>query len=455
MASFWRPTWYRSPDRRHPRFALVLAALLALAVFLIGETAYRNTWSMLDGLNTRSTARGNIQLLWRRLTDAETGQRGYLLTDRSEYLQPYLDAQADVRSSLLWLNRYYGQDPALQAPMQRLEAAAQGKLTEMADTLRFHDEGDDQRWRALVLSDRGRQQMDAVRALSQQLLFDESARVAAARSAMSGSLTLTRVTLAAMAGLSLLLMMMYLRQSRAFEKRRAEQALATQRERDELEAQVQERTGQLTALTRHLQTAREDERRHLARDLHDELGAVLTAAKLDVARLKSRLAAPTPEVLERVAHLSDTLNNGISLKRRIIEDLRPSTLSNLGLVTALEVLTREWGEHNELIVQTHLAKVQLQPSAQLTVYRLVQEALTNISKYAAASKVGVSLDAADGKVFVSVRDNGTGFDSAAPRSPGHGLLGMRYRLEAEGGELSVVSAPGAGTLIEAVLPESA
>jgi signal transduction histidine kinase len=455
MTRSWRPPWQRLPDLRHPHFAFVLAALLALTVFLIGETAYRNTRSMLEGLNAQGAARSNIQLLWRRLTDAEAGQRGYLLTDRKEYLQPYLDAQHDVRSSLQWLNRFYTVDPALQASMQQLDAAAQGKLSEMAATLRLHDEGEDQRWRALVLSDQGRRQMDAVRALSEQLLFDESMRVVAARGALNGSLLLTRATVGAMACLSLLLMLMYLRQSAAIDRRRAEQVLATQRERDELEGQVRERTDQLTELARHLQTAREDERYRLARDLHDELGAVLTAAKLDVARLKSRLTTPTPELLERVTHLSDTLNNGISLKRRIIEDLRPSTLSNLGLITALEVLARDWGDHNDLAVQLHLEKVRLQPSAQLTVYRLVQEALTNISKYAAARKVSVTLESADGKVFVAVRDDGVGFDSAASRGAGHGLLGMRYRLEAEGGVLRIGSTPGAGTLIEATLRESA
>ena len=455
MTRTWRPPWPRLPDLRRPRFAFLLAALLALAVLLIGETTYRNTRAMLEGMNAQATARSHIQLLWRGLTDAETGQRGYLLTDRKQYLQPYLDAQQDVRSSLNWLNRYYSEDRALQASMQRLEAAAQGKLTEMETSLRLHDEGEEQRWRALVLSGEGLQQMDAVRALSEQLLIDETKRVAAARGEITSSLTLTRATVAAMACLSLLLMALYLRQSAAIDRRRAEQVRATQREREALEGQVRERTRQLTELARHLQTAREDERYRLARDLHDELGAVLTAAKLDLARLKSRLTTPEPQLLERVAHLSDTLNNGIALKRRIIEDLRPSTLSNLGLVVALEVLAREWGAHNELQLQTFLQKVALQPPAELTVYRLIQEALTNIRKHAAASTVSVTLKSAGGKVCVSVRDDGVGFDSAAPHRVGHGLLGMRYRLEAEGGALRIVSTPGGGTLIEAILPESA
>ena len=106
-----------------------------------------------------------------------------------------------------------------------------------------------------------------------------------------------------------------------------------------LEQEVAARTAQLTELAQHLQTVREDERSRLARELHDELGALLTAAKLDVARLKSRLgASAAPRLAERLAHLNDALNGGIALKRSIIEDLRPSSLSNLGLVAALEIL---------------------------------------------------------------------------------------------------------------------
>ncbi|MEY2689394.1 MAG: hypothetical protein RL375_3593, partial [Pseudomonadota bacterium] len=103
-----------------------------------------------------------------------------------------------------------------------------------------------------------------------------------------------------------------------------------------LETLVALRTRQLTELTHHLQTAREDERARLARDLHDELGALLTSAKFDAARLRARLGAGAPEALERLAHLTQTLDSVIALKRRITEDLRPSSLDHLGLVVTLD-----------------------------------------------------------------------------------------------------------------------
>jgi signal transduction histidine kinase len=198
---------------------------------------------------------------------------------------------------------------------------------------------------------------------------------------------------------------------------------------------------------------REDERGYLARELHDELGALLTAAKLDVARLKSKIDHQAPDIAERLRHLNETLNSGIALKRRIIEDLRPSSLSNLGLTAALEILTREHAEGAGIEVETNLEAVQLPEATQLTVYRLVQEALTNISKYAKAKKVLVTVHSYPTHVAVQVRDDGAGFDPAAVRPASHGLAGMRHRVEAAGGRLTITSRPGNGTLVSAVLPQ--
>ena len=185
---------------------------------------------------------------------------------------------------------------------------------------------------------------------------------------------------------------MYLRQAHALQQAHQREQEIQRDERNRLEALVRERTATLSELANHLQQVREDERGHLARELHDELGSLLTAAKLDVARLKSKIDLSAPDVGERLSHLVETLNSGIALKRRIIEDLRPSSLSNLGLTTALEILAREFGERSGIeVTETNLEQVELPESTQLTVYRMVQESLTNIGKYAKASHVLVSV----------------------------------------------------------------
>jgi signal transduction histidine kinase len=447
-----RPLKYLLRLRGSP-FAFPLAALAALAMFFISESSYQQATATFEGLGSQGRARTTIQVLWRDLLDAETGQRGYLLTGRKEYLAPYVAATGDVTQSLDWLNRYYADDPTSAASMKRLTMAARNKLSELSETMKFYDEGRSDAWQELLLSNIGKEQMDTVRVLSEQMLDAENSKIAAARASLTQTLMLNRIGVTAMTALSLLALFMYLRQTSALVNQRDEQRRVLQAERDQFEQQVLLRTEQLTDLARHLQSVREDERNHLARELHDELGALLTAAKLDVARLKSRLGGLTPEVAERLQHLSDGLNSGIALKRRIIEDLRPSSLSNLGLVAALEILVREWSQRTEVKVDSHFEPVGLRPTGELTVYRLVQEALTNAAKYAKASEVRVRLHAEEGKVYVSVRDNGVGFDLDAPRSSAHGLLGMRYRLETEGGKLTLRSAPGEGTSIEAQLPE--
>ena len=173
-----------------------------------------------------------------------------------------------------------------------------------------------------------------------------------------------------------------------------------------------------------------------------------------MARIKSRLGVISPEAAERMQHLIETLNSGIALKRRIVEDLRPSSLSHLGLVASLEILAREFEDRSGLSIITDLETVEIGGSAQLTVYRLVQESLTNMGKYAEAKQAEISLHDFDGYITVEVRDDGAGFDTTQIKGSSHGLAGMRHRVEAAGGRLTVVSSPGQGTRISAVLPKT-
>jgi signal transduction histidine kinase len=436
------------------RFAFPLAALAALAMFLISESSYQQATATFARLGEQGITRINIQTLLRSLIDIETGQRGYLLTNRDDYLQPYNDAQDRVTQSLDWLDRHYVGDATAVELMKQLRLAARSRQSVSAQTIRLNQSGERAQALDLVLGNQGQEQMNIVRQVCEQLLQLENARVIVGRKRMDQTLRLNRIGVSAMTALSLLALYMYLRQTTLLVRQREQQRNIVQGERDLLATKAMRRTEQLTGLARHLERTREDERNHLARELHDELGAVLTAAKLDVARLKSRLGEVTPDVQERVKHLNEGLNTGIALKRRIIEDLRPSSLMNLGLVEALEILVSEWTARSGIEVDSDFEQVVLRPSAQLTVYRMVQEGLNNIARYANATQVMVRLSCDEGRVRVWVRDNGVGFDVKAPRLKAHGLVGMEYRIETEGGVFKVTSKPGEGTLIEADLPES-
>ncbi len=438
--------------RRTAALSFPLALLTALALLLVSELAYNRSMAALQDTTRAFQVRLDISRLLRLMVDAESGQRGYLLTGKANYLEPYAAATGQIGSVLGRLTSYYRTQPGQLEDFETLARAMEKKISELDLSLKMRREGRDEAWRALLETDIGREAQETIRAAAERLGRVESERLQAHQAQVTRTLLISRLGVGSMTVLSLLAFYLCLRLARERVAERERKRLALQAERDALDGQVQRRTAQLTELMQHLQTMQETERSHLARELHDELGALLTSAKLDVARLKSRLPDRAPEVIERLDHLSEVLNNGIALKRRIIEDLRPSALGHLGLVASLEILTREFGQRSGLAMHTELQAVPLGESADLTVYRFVQEALTNIARHAQAKRVDVLLRSVDGGIDVSVRDDGAGFDPQAVRSNAHGLVGMRYRVQAEGGRMQVQSQPGQGSRVSAWLP---
>lgn len=437
--------------KRNP-FVIPLAFAVALVMVFISEGSYWRSVDTLDELGTMATARMNIFNLERGILDAETGQRGYLLTGSQDYLVPYEAGMRSVGEAFQVLEQHYGKRPESASVLAQIRSLTDTKLSELKATIQLYDRGRSEGSSALVASGIGREAMDEIRALLAKLLKDETKNVVEGRQDVYRTLLISRIGITLLSAISLLALVMYLRESFALERQQQHQKSLIQLQRDQLEDEVVERTAQLVELTHHLQTAREDERGRLARDLHDELGALLTSAKLDAARIKSRLGSSTPEASERLLHLVKTLNSGIELKRRIVEDLRPSSLTQLGLTVTLDILAREFEERSGIKVERTFEPVKLKASAELVIYRLLQEAITNITKYAKAQHVWMRVNERGGWVEVSVRDDGVGFDTTVPPASAYGLLGMRYRVKAEGGSMLIVSSPGHGVLIEARLP---
>ncbi len=440
-----------------PRVAisLILAFLAAAVLIGINETGYRQSTRALDRIEEHTRNRNALNRLLQQMLDAETGSRGYLLTGDPRYLEPYNAALTEISKNLDQLRGAYPAAAPEAATLAQLTLDVQRKLTEMDLSVRMRKDGNEDAWKFVLLTDYGKERMDAIRGQAGKLVEGATQRIDEEQKQVRWSLEFPRLGIALVAFAALLAFYLYLRQSARLKRADEQQQAALQQERDQLEVQVRERTATLAQLATHLQQVREEERGHLARELHDELGALLTAAKLDVARLKSKLGAQAPEVGERLQHLTESLNSGIALKRRIIEDLRPSSLANLGLTAALEILAREFSERSGIEVALSLENVELDEPRQLTVYRIVQESLTNVGKYAEARQVGISVRDYANHVEVEVRDDGKGFDVAQVKASTHGLAGMRHRVEATGGRLSVESRPGAGTRIQAVLSKPA
>jgi signal transduction histidine kinase len=438
---------------RRSRFAAPVALLLGIAVLLTNEIGNHRALVVIASREALLEARVEVSLLLREVIAAESGQRGYLLTGRPEYKEPYTRAARQVDAQLAKIGQIYSNWPDRAADVGKLDELTRQRMSELGTTISMFENTRSESWRELVLTDIGRETMLAIERQARDMARVETTRIDESRELLTETLLVSRIGIAALVVLSLAALLLYARQAQRFDDERIERAAALRFERDRLEVEVERRTRDITQIANHLQTAREDERSSLARELHDELGGLLTAAKLDVARMRSRLAGAPPEVLERMVHLVKTLDEGIALKRRIIEDLRPSSLNNLGLKAALEILCTEFAERSEIEVSTAIDELPIDDAGKLTVYRLVQEALTNVAKYANAKTVDVAVSANGAWADIEVRDNGIGFDPAvAARGTAHGLAGMRFRVQSGRGELTIRSKVGRGTTIHARLP---
>lgn len=309
---------------------LTLATLAAVAVVGINEVGYLRSGQALETVRNAQKVRTTLLRLMQNVLDAETGQRGYLLTGEASYREPYDTAVTQVGGRLEELRRLYADRPDDARRFEVLTHHVARKLAEMETSVRLRRDGDEQAWKFVMTTDIGREEMTAIRGQTELLIGLSNEALRQGQTQIEKALRFGRLGIVAIVATAWVAFWLYLRQTHAMRSIGERQQEILQGERNALETQVQERTANLKELATHLQEVRETERGYLARELHDELGSLLTAAKLDVARLKSRLA-DAPDAMQRLQHLTELLNSGIALKRRIIEDLRPSSLSNLGL----------------------------------------------------------------------------------------------------------------------------
>jgi two-component system sensor histidine kinase UhpB len=225
----------------------------------------------------------------------------------------------------------------------------------------------------------------------------------------------------------------------------------TRRQR-QLRAQRKHRLA-LRQLSASVVEAREEERRRIARELHDELGQRLTALKMELSSLKH--AGTAPAAGEHVAGMLEMIDETVAAVRRISADLRPLMLDDLGLNAAIEALAREAARRMDIEITGRLGHEDppVNSSTAIALYRMVQEALTNVGRHARATDVAIEMQTAGGELVLTVRDNGVGFPAGALQHEGRfGLLGMRERTVALGGRLEVDNPPGGGGRITIRLP---
>ena len=309
----------------------------------------------------------------------------------------------------------------------------------MMGSLRLYGERDRAAALALIETDIGQKAMSELSAMIETMQDREDERRIEAVESWDDDLLSSRVLLAITcllsAGLIVAVGLLLAREM----QRREDRSHSLREQNKELDRLVQQRTAMLFDLSSNLQRVTEREKAALARELHDELGSLLVATKIDVSWLRRTLddgSDTTKLRWERVLHC---LDDGLSLKRRVIESLRPTLLDNVGLVAALRWLVEE------SLRRVGIACVEDYPDslpemssdARIAVFRVVQESLVNVVKHANARTVHLTVRADERDLSLTIHDDGMGIDpDRIDVAHSHGLRGMRHRIEALGGVLS-------------------
>ena len=214
----------------------------------------------------------------------------------------------------------------------------------------------------------------------------------------------------------------------------------------------------LRKLSRHIQLVREMESKRVAREIHDELGQALTALKMDISWISHKIAADEgnkTRLLEKTGAMSELVDKTIRVVQKICAELRPGLLDDLGLVPAIEWQAQEFETRSGIKCTTRMeaAGLEISPDCSTAIFRIVQEALTNIFRHAQATRVSIVLREGEGRLNLVIKDNGVGISREDVYSPESlGLIGMRERLVPFSGVMEIKGVPGRGTMLEILIP---
>ncbi|MEP7311308.1 MAG: CHASE3 domain-containing protein [Pseudomonadota bacterium] len=456
------PTFLSARSVFLPVFVTIGLLIALLIVAEAGQARLRNATTAITQSQWRQAA---LAEFLRSLGEAESAQRGFFLTEKSRYLSNYDPAIRRLTAILDRLSETYArgmsEQDAIGAPeafveSRQLRLLAGVKIGEMNSSLRLYGESGRYAAIALIDTDVGNKTSNEVRDVVYRLRDIETRtlneRLAVwQRDILNGRLligagTLLNIMLVLVAGILLARDLKY--------RERVSADLASRNV--ELDRQVQERTQSLSELSSHLQEVSETEKSALARELHDELGGLLIATKMDIVWLRRKLDNGDPALTERWERVLRSLEEGVDFKRRVIENLRPTLLDNLGLIPALRWLADETCRRAGLGCRDSYPDElpELGPEANIALFRVAQECLTNILKHARATEVVLDLVADLHTVNLTIRDNGVGI---SPERIGvaqsHGLASMNHRVTALGGTLAIGRVTtGPGTVIEVNLP---
>jgi PAS domain S-box-containing protein len=225
--------------------------------------------------------------------------------------------------------------------------------------------------------------------------------------------------------------------------------------RKEAEEQLKTSREQLRELSQHLELVREEERTKLAGEIHDELGQLLTALKIDISWIAKRLPKAEGLLVEKAKTANELIDEAVQTVKRVSSELRPGVLDHLGLTAAIEWQAQELEKRTEIRFEFKSSpkEIVLDGGRSTTIFRICQEALTNVIRHADASEVKIALRKEPGRVLLKISDNGKGIEEEQlSDSKAFGLIGMRERARSWGGDVKINGSPGKGTVVAVTIP---
>ncbi|GGP27344.1 CHASE3 domain-containing protein [Silvimonas amylolytica] len=438
-------------------FAVLLPVLAAfLSDTWIGQAEEDNVGIV--ATHQRILAFQDLQSL---LLEAESAQRGFLVNGDLQYQMAYDQTVPKIRQlSGQLVDRYAevqpNSPPRDARKVQQLSVEIGEKLAEMDIGVSYARSGDLERGRELVNTNRGFELAASISRHIDELLANEHRILGEERAARQRVVLYVRLAVAAAWILVLILNLGLLLMFASLLAQKSRQARDMAQRHAVLDARIHEKTSALTALSMDYQMGVERERAKLARELHDELGSILTATKMDISWVQREIKDQYPNIFEKLKRTLRNLDQGIQFKRRVVQELHPSLLSTFGLIASIRSLAEDAAQRSNWQMELALPddETKIDETLSLIIYRIVQESLSNAAKYANASKVGISLMVDDEHMKLEIEDNGVGCNLDNLPGDTHGLQGIRHRATAIGGKLEFRSEPGKGLYTRVLLPRT-
>lgn len=452
-----------APRHRLPLYKTLLCVTCALILIVNGFSLFHNLQS-LKGANEQlalsSRVAERLQYLNVLVLDADSSARGYFISGKEAYLGPTRSVVTESEHEFRELEKLLANNAVQLKNLQQLQALVRKRIATLAQSIEvYRHSGLDEIVNIAQVSDE-RSGMDEIRLQIVIMVREQSEAMAARAASFYREYQKAVVMGAGINAVAIVVLVMFYQLVRRSFIHRAAVEHALQLSNESLESMVQQRTEQLSVLSRHLISISEEEKMRLSRELHDEMGANLTSISMDIAAVTHQLQKSNPELAAQLRRARGTLVETVELKRRIIEDLRPSLLDNLGLCAAIDSYCEDFARVTSIPCETEIgsdvdAVVKGDSSLSIALFRIVQESLTNIRKYAKAAHVNVSLKRqADDMLVLRIIDDGVGIAAPTLAKPmSHGLLGMRERALLLGGVLNIRRGRAdKGTCIEVYIP---